>query len=137
MKRVIKIAGGSLLAVLMGSSHATQLTYTPVNPNFGGSYLNGSYLLSNASAQNKHTGGSSYVPPSALDRLASSLESRLMSQLFNDAANGGEGYLKTDDFEIQVVNQDGALLVHITDVVTGETTIIEVGGIIDTNTGEG
>lgn len=133
----LKIAAATVLIAVVGSAKATQLIYTPVNPNFGGSYLNGSYLLSNASAQNKHTGGSSYVPPTALDRLASSLESRLMSQLFNDAANGGEGYLKTDDFEIQVVNQDGTLLVHITDVVTGETTIIEVGGIVDSGTGAG
>ncbi|WP_299806061.1 curli assembly protein CsgF [uncultured Shewanella sp.] len=135
MKIIKTVAIG--LVVTTGGAQATQLTYTPVNPNFGGSYLNGSYLLSNASAQNKHSGGSSYVPPSALDRLASSLESRLMSQLFNDAANGGEGYLRTDDFEIQVVNEDGALLVHITDVLTGETTIIEVGGIVDNSTGEG
>ncbi|PKH32324.1 curli assembly protein CsgF [Shewanella sp. ALD9] len=114
---------------------ATQLVYTPVNPAFGGSYLNGSYLLANASAQNEHQGGSSYVAPTALDRLASSLQSRLMSQLFNDAANGGEGYLKTDDFEINVVNEDGSLLVHITDLLTGETTIIEVGGIVGASTG--
>ncbi|GIU07861.1 MULTISPECIES: curli assembly protein CsgF [unclassified Shewanella] len=135
MKIIKTVAIGLVIAT--GTAQATQLTYTPVNPNFGGSYLNGSYLLSNASAQNQHSGGSSYVPPSALDRLASSLESRLMSQLFNDAANGGEGYLRTDDFEIQVVNEDGALLVHITDVLTGETTIIEVGGIVDNSTGEG
>ncbi|GIU23584.1 curli production assembly protein CsgF [Shewanella colwelliana] len=113
---------------------ATQLIYTPVNPNFGGSYLNGSYLLANASAQNDHKGGSGYTPPTALERMASSLESRLMSQLFNDAANGGEGYLKTTDFEIQVVNEDGMLLVHITDLVTGETTVIEVGGLVDSGT---
>ncbi|GIU29188.1 curli assembly protein CsgF [Shewanella schlegeliana] len=137
MKTIIRSVVAMGLFTAAGSTYATQLIYTPVNPNFGGSYLNGSYLLSNASAQNKHTGGSGYVPPTALERLASSLESRLMSQLFNDAANGGEGYLKTDDFEIQVVNEDGALLVHITDVVTGETTIIEVGGIIDNSIGEG
>lgn len=117
-----------------GTVAATQLVYTPVNPNFGGSYLNGSYLLANAAAQNDHQGeGSGYVAPTALERLSSSLESRLMSQLFTDAANGGEGFLKTDDFEINVVNEDGLLLVHITDVLTGETTIIEVGGIVNTD----
>lgn len=126
----------STLALMINSQsvNATQLIYTPVNPNFGGSYLNGSYLLANASAQNDHKGGSGYTPPTALERMASSLESRLMSQLFNDAANGGEGYLKTTDFEIQVVNEDGMLLVHITDLVTGETTIIEVGGLVDSGT---
>ena len=113
---------------------ATQLVYTPVNPAFGGSYLNGGYLLANASPQNEHQGGSSYTAPTALERLAGSLQSRLMSQLFNDAANGGEGYLKTDDFEINVVNEDGALIVHITDLLSGETTIIEVGGIVGNGT---
>jgi curli production assembly/transport component CsgF len=114
---------------------STELVYTPVNPSFGGNYLNGSYLLSNASAQNKHQGGAAYTPPTALDRLANSLQSRLMSQLFNDAANGGEGYLKTDDFEINIVNEDGSLLVHITDLLTGVTTVIEVGGIVGSSTG--
>ncbi|WP_163932844.1 curli assembly protein CsgF [Paraferrimonas sp. SM1919] len=109
------------------SSVATQLIYTPVNPAFGGNYLNGSYLLSNASAQNNHNSGSSYEPPSALERMSTSLESRLMSQLFNDAINGQEGYLKTQDFEINVVNHDGMLVVHITDLTTGETTVLEVG----------
>ncbi|MGL4446949.1 curli assembly protein CsgF [Shewanella sp.] len=115
--------------------YATELVYTPVNPAFGGNYLNGSYLLSNAAAQNSYKNGSGYTPPTALERLASSLESRLMSQLFNDAANGGNGYLKTNDFEIQVVNEDGTLLVHIKDLATGETTVIEVGGLADDSTG--
>ncbi|WP_394498383.1 curli assembly protein CsgF [Shewanella sp. ENK2] len=127
----------SILLLFSVECLATQLIYQPVNPAFGGSYLNGSYLLANAAAQNDHqsSSGSGYTPPTALERLASSLESRLMSQLFNDAANGGEGYLLTDDFEINVVNEDGALIVHITDILTGETTIIEVGGIVDTGTG--
>ncbi|MGL4613781.1 MAG: curli assembly protein CsgF [Shewanella sp.] len=115
--------------------YSTELVYTPVNPAFGGNYLNGSYLLSNAAAQNSYKNGSGYTPPTALERLASSLESRLMSQLFNDAANGGNGYLKTNDFEIQVVNEDGTLLVHIKDLATGETTVIEVGGLTDDSTG--
>ncbi|QFU22351.1 curli assembly protein CsgF [Shewanella eurypsychrophilus] len=131
MKKLLLVAWG-LGSLLSGSVNATQLIYTPVNPNFGGSYLNGSYLLANASAQNDHkSGGSGYVAPTALERMASSLESRLISQLFNDATNGQEGYLKTTDFEINVVNEDGVLLVHITDIVTGETTVIEVGGVID------
>ncbi|MCC4831426.1 curli assembly protein CsgF [Shewanella sp. 1_MG-2023] len=131
-----KILFTSAALVFSANISATQLVYTPVNPAFGGSYLNGQYLLNNALAQNDHepesSGGTGYVAPTALERLASSLESRLMSQLFNDAANGNEGYLKTDDFEINVVNEDGTLLVHITDLLTGETTIIEVGGLVST-----
>ncbi len=134
MNKFKLLVSGIGLCLLGLPTSATQLIYTPVNPNFGGSYLNGSYLLANASAQNDHKTSSGYVAPTALERMASSLESRLMSQLFNDAANGGEGYLKTTDFEINVVNEDGTLLVHITDIVTGETTVIEVGGLVDTGT---
>ncbi|QLE85273.1 MULTISPECIES: curli assembly protein CsgF [Shewanella] len=133
MKKLI-IVSALGLSISASCAFATQLVYTPVNPNFGGSYLNGAYLLANASAQNDHNNGSGYTAPTALERMASSLESRLMSQLFNDAANGGEGYLKTNDFEIQVVNEDGMLLVHITDILTGETTVIEVGGLTSTST---
>lgn len=130
LKRLISSFG---LGVIVMSANATQLIYTPVNPNFGGNSLNGNYLMANAAAQNDHNSrsGSGYVPPTALERLSSSLESRLMTQLFNDAANGGEGYLKTDDFEISVVNEDGSLMVNVVDVLTGETTVIEVGGLTD------
>lgn len=41
-------------AVVVGglvSASASQLTYTPVNPNFGGNPSNGTYLLSTAQAQ--------------------------------------------------------------------------------------
>jgi len=131
MKKITLIGSGLCVCLMGGSVSATQLIYTPVNPNFGGSYLNGSYLLANASAQNDHKNSSGYVAPTALERMASSLESRLMSQLFNDATNGKEGYLKTTDFEINVLNEDGVLMVHITDIATGETTVIEVGGVID------
>ncbi len=42
------LAGSTLFC---GSAIATQLVYTPVNPTFGGSGLNGSYLLSVGEAQ--------------------------------------------------------------------------------------
>ena len=38
------------------------------------------------------------------------------------------------DFEINVVNEDGSIIVHITDLLSGETTIIEVGGIVGNGT---
>ncbi|WP_226944972.1 curli assembly protein CsgF, partial [Pseudomonas aeruginosa] len=33
---------------------ATELVYAPVNPSFGGNPLNGTYLLNNATAQDRH-----------------------------------------------------------------------------------
>jgi curli production assembly/transport component CsgF len=47
--------GAPPLLLLMGvaSAQATEMVYYPVNPNFGGSPLNGATLLSQAQAQNK------------------------------------------------------------------------------------
>jgi curli production assembly/transport component CsgF len=40
--------------VLVGAAQAGNLVYQPVNPSFGGSPLNGSWLQSEAGAQNEH-----------------------------------------------------------------------------------
>jgi curli production assembly/transport component CsgF len=112
---------------------ASELVYTPVNPSFGGNPLNGSYLLNNAQAQNKEKDPDAYgyEPPSDLERLASSLQSRLLGQLLADVGNGNTGSIVTDDFSM-VVNDDGSggLDILITDLSTGETTTISVNGLI-------
>ena len=112
---------------------ASELVYTPVNPSFGGNPLNGTYLLNNAQAQNKEKDpdGYSYESPSDLDRLASSLQSRLLGQLLADVGNGNTGSIVTDEFSM-VVNDDGSggLVIVITDLATGETTTIAVNGLI-------
>ena len=54
-----------------------ELVYQPINPNFGGNPLNGSYLLNSAQAQNTYTDpdatGSAFTQRSALDRNTDSL----------------------------------------------------------------
>ena len=121
------------LAVSMTAS-ASELIYRPTNPSFGGNPLNSSHLLGTANAQNDYkdpsTGSSSGT--SALDRLTSSLQSRLVSQLLADIGKDGSqsGSLVTDEFAINVVDEDGTLAVSITDRSTNETTMIEVNGLI-------
>ncbi len=122
---------------LIFSVQASELTYTPVNPNFGGSPLNGNFLMSNANAQNNYkdpdSSSSSYVRPTSLERFASSLESRLLSQLMTDIGNGNTGSLATDDYIIDIVDDSGTLTVKITDLATNETTEIEVNGLDPNN----
>ncbi|AUZ81839.1 MULTISPECIES: curli assembly protein CsgF [Aeromonas] len=121
------------LTVSMTAS-ASELIYRPTNPSFGGNPLNSSHLLGTANAQNDYkdpsTGSSSGT--SALDRLTSSLQSRLVSQLLADIGKDGSqsGSLVTDEFAINVVDEDGTLAVSITDRSTNETTMIEVNGLI-------
>lgn len=135
-----KLAGLILVPITSFSSglvSATELIYEPVNPNFGGSPLNGNYLLSNAQAQDTHEDPNKpedlYEQPSALDRFTDSLETRLLNQLLTDVGNGNSGELITDDFVVQIVDNDGVLSVLITDRNTGDKSEIIVSGLNPTN----
>ncbi|WP_240532372.1 curli assembly protein CsgF [Moritella marina] len=112
---------------------ASELVYTPVSPSFGGNPLNSSHLFNTANAINDYSGpeiDSGFEEKSALERLASSLESRLISQILSDASEGKTGQLITEDFTVNVVEGDsGALLIHLVDNLTGESSTIQVGGI--------
>ncbi len=111
---------GLLLALLLShAAGATELVYTPVNPSFGGSPLNGAWLLGNAQAQNDHKDPdaldrSSLTGTSELDRFTSQLQSRLLSQLLSDLGSANTGSLTTDDFIIDILNDSGNLSVVIT-----------------------
>ncbi|EKF75646.1 curli production assembly/transport protein CsgF [Alcanivorax hongdengensis A-11-3] len=130
MKQVIAF---SLLALSLDAT-ASELVYQPVNPNFGGNPLNGNYLLGNAQAQNdyKDPDATTYERPSDLERLASSLQSRLLSQLLSDVGDGQEGSIVTDDFSINIVNNDSGdgLSILIQDLASGEVTQIDVDGLV-------
>ncbi|WP_226642873.1 curli assembly protein CsgF [Microbulbifer variabilis] len=116
---------------------ATELIYEPINPNFGGNPLNGTYLLQNAQSQDDHDDpdkhDSFYEQPSALDRFTDSLETRLLNQLLTDVGDGNSGELITDDFIVQIVDNDGVLTVLITDRNTGDKSEIVVSGLNPTN----
>lgn len=128
---------GMLLAGLLLScaAGATELVYTPVNPSFGGSPLNGSWLLGNAQSQDNYKDPdaieydrSAYKPPSALERLTDQLKSSQLNKLLMDANEGKTGSLTTDDFIVRVINGDaGSLVVNITDRLTGEVSEIIIG----------
>ncbi|MGF1703535.1 curli assembly protein CsgF [Photobacterium makurazakiensis] len=124
-----------MLGVLSFSigTEASELIYTPVNPNFGGSPLNSNHLLGIANAINDHKNpdaSSLLDEQSDLDRLAASLESRLISQLLSDVGNGNTGQLATDDFLLNIVDNNGELTIQITDKETGESSTIQVSGLV-------
>ena len=131
MKNLLSIVSGCLVACGVAAS---ELVYQPVNPNFGGNPLNGSYLLGNAQAQNDYKDpearSSTFERPSELERLTSSLQSRLLSQLLADVGEGNEGSIVTDDFAINIVDDQGVLSILIEDINTGEVTQIEVDGLV-------
>ena len=136
MKQLTRKTFGALLGSLLLSAgaSATELVYTPVNPSFGGSPLNGAWLLGNAQAQNSKKDpdaldrSSLLGNQSALDRFTSQLESRALGDLLNGVKDGKTGSVTTDDFIVRVYNGDaGLLIVEITDRLTGEMSEIIIG----------
>lgn len=119
-------------ALITGTARADELVYQPNNPNFGGNPMNGGVLLGNAQAQDdfKDPDAPQRQTMSNLDRLISSLEARVLTDLLAEAQNGGGGVLVTDEYRVEV-NQggDGSTLIEVTDFLTNETTTIEVGGL--------
>ncbi|WP_417615467.1 curli assembly protein CsgF [Oceanisphaera sp.] len=116
-----------------GAAQATELVYTPINPTFGGSPLNGSFLLGSAQAQNKHKDPELESrlrnTPTALERFTSQLESRLLSQLLTNIQDGNTGSLTTEAFIINLEDDAGILSIMITDRVTGEVSEVVVNGL--------
>ncbi|MFA0440919.1 curli assembly protein CsgF [Vibrio sp. 10N.222.51.C12] len=114
---------------------SSELVYTPVNPSFGGSPLNSSHLFGHANAINDYDDpnatGFDFEEESAVDRLAASLESRLISQFLADISDGttSSGTLETTDYILNVAQDSGGngLIVRIEDKITGETSTIQLG----------
>lgn len=115
------------------SVNGSELVYKPINPSFGGSSLNGTYLLSNAQSQDstEDPDRAGYTPPTSLDRLVSSLQSRLISQLLADVGPGSTGFITTDEFQLEITEGiDGTLTVTIIDLLTNDSTQIQVNGLV-------
>lgn len=120
--RMLIIAG----LFLVGTSQATELVYTPINPSFGGSALNGSYLLNKANAQNDHTATSD--EKDFVSRFKESLERNIMNTITRGVASGEitDGTYDTGDFRIEIASIGGGVMLTITNLITGEVTVIEM-----------
>jgi curli production assembly/transport component CsgF len=73
---VLSLGAAFFLGASLSSVMASQLTYTPTNPTFGGNPLNGAFLLSTAQAQGEGAKSDSNSPDlSGLDSALSNLGS--------------------------------------------------------------
>lgn len=111
---------------------ATELVYTPINPSFGGSPLNGQWLLNSADAQNKFKEETTTWQKSTMQSFEDQLTRRILSVIAGkivDMAFGEEelqsGHYVVGDYVIDVdtTTSDGITVV-ITDPGTGDTTSI-------------
>ena len=137
MARIRSVASLMAAAVVAGTAQAGELVYTPVNPSFGGSPLNGSQLLNNATAQNDFE--KPQTQQSQAEAFAKQLQSRLYSALAGQITDAIFGEDAAESGQVQFDNQIIAwqhglesVTVTITNHSTGGVTVIEVPNSIGT-----
>lgn len=129
MKKIIKISTLLIGTFISTQTVATQLVYEPINPSFGGNPMNGSYLLQKAQSQNAHRPDSSQR--SFVQRFQEQLERNIINSLTRRIADGDlvEGIYDTGEYTVEVMGQeDGSVMVYITNNDTGEVTVITMPG---------
>ena len=107
-----------------------ELTYQPVNPNFGGNPFNGAPLMGSAQAQNGHENPKSARESASRNSLASRIDSLVLSTLargllvgITDATgNLVPGIINTGLTTIEVTDDGITLTIVVTDNATGEFT---------------
>jgi len=118
------------------SAFSSELVYTPINPSFGGSALNGSFLLGKAQAQNKHK--SPLNKKSFEEKVSDALERATISDIvrkYKDTVlgenaivnNGEDTSFVSGDYQIDILSSNSdTITVQITDLLSGKLTIIEI-----------
>lgn len=137
-KRLRLFSLAAALGVLPLPAFAWELVYTPVNPNFGGNPMNGSFLLGTAQAQDKHKEPDSDSEDSPLQDFNKQLQRALLNKLVsttiaNSEIVGADGkFLPGEwvfgDFSLTIVAIPGTgeILMTTTDTLTGESTQVRI-----------
>ncbi len=127
-----------LLSISLGRpAEASELTYTPINPSFGGNPFNSSHLIGLAELQNQHRETASpLLRPSSLsqaDLFVRSLSSRLLSALagqVTDAIFGDtpqqSGTIVFGDVTVDFERGLEFVNLTITDAASGSVTEVSV-----------
>ncbi|WP_019674236.1 curli assembly protein CsgF [Arsukibacterium perlucidum] len=116
-----------LILLATASVNATELVYTPINPSFGGNPLNGNFLLQKAQSQNSFTEERPTL--SFVDKFQEALERNIINSLTRRIADGDlvDGVYNTGEFLVEIsTGTDGSVIVNITNLDTGEVTIITI-----------
>lgn len=129
MMKIISLAAVFLVANF--SSSFADIIYQPVNPSFGGNYLNSSHLQFLASSQKKYEKPREEESTSA--QFLNMLESRLYSALAAEVTDAifGEnalpnGTITFDDQQVAFINTGTEIQLIVTDFTTGQVTNITI-----------
>lgn len=131
----MKVTAGILAVCLFaGPTAASELVYTPVNPTFGGSPLNSSQLMSEASAQKPSAPVSAAATQqSTAQQFIQMLQSQLYASLANSVASAItgqnaqlDGTIKLNSMQLTWNTLAGQTNITMTDFSTGQITQISV-----------
>ena len=111
------------------------LVYRPVNPAFGGSAVNYSWLLNSANSQNPYSGGQRFgVQSDPLKNFQQQLQRRVLNQIsrqvieqrFGDIDLTQEGTFDFDQFTVDVRPGPSGIAIRVFNKQTGESTTVEI-----------
>ena len=124
----------AICLMLLSNTKASEIIYKPINPSFGGSPLNGAFLLGKAQSQNDHKDNNGFNND-PLSRFQENLQRNILNQLAREVAGlafgedglGDGGTFETNGFSIEIITTNPDMItIRITNTETGEVTIIEV-----------
>ena len=122
-----------LVLACSSTSYAQDLTYTPVNPSFGGNPFNSSHLLGIATAQKPEKKTAGRAEQTESQQFMQQLQARLLSALAGQVTDAIFGDDPQDhgtvSFGNQIVSFERGLdAVHltVTDLAAGTTTTIDI-----------
>lgn len=136
--KTLKIVLLTTIFLWAGSALAQQLTYSFTNPSFGGSPLNGSWLLQSAQVQSDYKQkdkSSTATAQSELDEFAKNLNNQILYTLANNiiqkqfgSLDGGlkNGQYSVGKYRINIGTGPGGLTVTIFDNTNGNQTQVTI-----------
>jgi curli production assembly/transport component CsgF len=122
-----------LVLAMAKSANAQDLTYTPINPSFGGNAFNSGHLLGVAGAQKPEKKTAARVEQTASEQFLKQLQSRLISALAGQVTDSIFGDNPQDQGTISFGNQLvtfqrglDTVTLTVVDLAAGTTTEIEI-----------
>jgi len=131
LRQRISLVMVAVVSVISFEAMAEQLKYQPINPAFGGSPLNGSFLMGNATAQRQYAAPVKRKDP--VEEFSRQIQASLLSRIsreISDAILGEDakesGHFSVGGTEVDFERADGQIAVTIKDPRTGASTLIEL-----------
>jgi curli production assembly/transport component CsgF len=127
------VSYATLVLAIATSAAAQDLTYTPINPSFGGNAFNSGHLLGVAGAQKPEKKTAARAEQTASEQFLKQLQSRMLSALAGQVTDAIFGDNPQEQGTISFGNQlvtfhrglDSVVLT-VVDLAAGTTTEIEI-----------